>query len=235
MSDPNEYNNYDELIEKEKALRLTWKKLDNTTMTGGSQSQSQSQSQLQLHPQTNEIMKKYLNGPERILCFMNNNRYKIITGMDLNSDATILINMFADKGIKIEMTYDNPNIPVDMRLRKITLRQVIKDKKYIFCDIYNCASYGLIPLRDENEVCNIVKMRILLIDYWIMLIMFHMGVIVSEFAIEMCNNFRKEYMSMETDKCTLKVIGKIESYDIYIKRKYRDKFVAPYIPCMASN
>lgn len=229
LSDPTFESQWEDLKEEEKIYREEWK-AQEIKLTGGDDDESvYGGSNNGTVADYESILKKYLSGPERI-CVESGQRYKIMTALDLNAEVTLLTELFASKNIKIESTYDHPNIPVDMRFRKVTLRHVTRDRRIVVCDIYNCASYGLIPYYENGEVCNIVRMRIYLVDYWIMIIMLRMEMIQESFAMNMCARFKKLYLESNVDDMTLNVIGRIESYDMYLKKKFKNKIVLPYIP-----
>lgn len=237
LSDPTYVDDWDELAKKENEYRNIWKntKLEITSLDADNDQSVVEKIEGGADTNFIQIFTTFLKGGERALISdLGASRIKIVTGLDLNAEAKLLSELLESKGHKIEMTYDHPNIPVDPRLRKVTLRYLKNDKRIPFCDIYNCANYSLIGCNNEKNILvakNLTKLRILIVDYWIAVILYRMNMIQENFAKILCENFKREYFETSLDNFESDTyIGKLYDYNLYLKRSFKDKFIAPYIP-----
>lgn len=232
LGDPTNAEKWPQLIEEEKQLRRQWQ------LTASSKDASDDVDGGRDDTFVEKLVERFLQGGERLLVHYDNYRYKLVTGMNLNEEAQRMKDIFAaEGGAQLDMTYDSPNIPIDIRLRKVTFSY----KSNKFCDLYNCASYGLIPyVEDKRELggriaTSITRMRLLVTDYWIMILIHRMGKADANLMNAVCARIKKAYMTCEIGEYPLTVIGKLYPYDLWLKREHANEFVPPFIPAVGER
>lgn len=223
LQNPTYESEWPQLIKDEQLLRAKWKddRIKVKDVNGGYENDTYKK----VHK---IIFSEFLNGAGRVVVNNNNSeRIQIICVNNLNDEVKIISDLLVQHlNVQIETTYNDPKIPIDPRLRKITL-YLTKPKRIPFCDLFNMAQYEIVPyIPNDNGICigtDIVTMRIFLIDYWIMTILFHMDVIKESYALSVCANLKNKYMKLNSDQqYPLTVIGQYENYALYIKRVSRN-------------
>lgn len=234
---------------REKFIKNTKEKFN--TMLGGGEHR----------PPTNllidAIRTKYITGPGRVLigpaaveCLTSGNlsnqrKFDVITSSSLETDIQEINALAKRVGAEISWKIDDPRLPSEPRLRRMTVHVTSRDRKDLVLNIYNSAAYDTIPYTEVGNICcgtPFVIMLYILIDIWIILTIHSMSVITTDYAksilTKQLNTYEliSEYYDQvlgSIDKIFPKTfIGRIENFELSLKRSAvkSGKVYFPYIP-----
>lgn len=175
------------------------------------------------------ILIDFLKMPERMCVCTNVRKWQLITAIDINQETQYLLKMCADKGIKLSYGFNDPKIPIDLRLRKIIF---YLDSSPVF-ELFNLASYNIVPYNISNGIrvgTNRVIMKFKLIDYWTISILLKRDAISMTQGKAIRERLKAEYMKLTADAYPKTVIGIYENYNLYLKRHFDTKKMYPYYP-----
>lgn len=222
---------------------------------------------------SNELLHKFTNGPGRMLTgpiainiYRGNKpfgRLQIITSNELEQEEKEISELAVKHNINVYFTINDPKLPTDVRLRRMTV--YINDSvngtitKEPICDIFNVASYEVVPfvlnsqLHPPNKLPATLKigspfvlMRFRLVDAWIMQILVRMDAVKASYAKGVINMIMMDYAEIsnycEKNKHKMEIIlpinylGIYEEIDLALKRAAFSgtKFISPpYMPAAA--
>jgi len=189
-------------------------------------------------------------------------RLQVISNRSLESEAMAVAALAKRAGVLTEWKIEDPKIPTNYRLRRVTVYAVGK-KRYPIIDIYNAAAFDLIPYtmkRDHGAPANIklgtpfVIMRYRLIDMWTIQLLGQMGVIdtsyVKRLLFEIIDGYEAiaDYYEMKLTEARLKpeltaaavlpisaYEGQLELPELALKRTSSKRFYHQYFPAQAQT
>jgi hypothetical protein len=100
---------------------------------------------------------KYAAGPSRVLIgpaaialltgksVVGEERLQVITAGRLDGDAQEIVALAKAAGIEVAWKIDDPKIPTDPRLRRMTVHAVLGRRREPILDVYNSAAFDLVP------------------------------------------------------------------------------------------
>lgn len=163
-----------------------------------------------------KILELYVPGPGRVLIGenaidlfrnqqINSDRIQVITTSALDNEAQEITIIAKKIGAEITWRIDEPNIPTEHRLRRLTVHCVTKGRRDIIIDVYNSASFELIPFIIHSLVIPSIRtvtikigtpfviMRYRLIDIWSIQILVQLGAIDLRSAKSILNSIIYDY------------------------------------------
>ena len=220
--------------------------IDDVSITIGGMSQSN-------FDIVKDIIIKYLSSSERILVGQlaiygmnkNSKRIQVVSCEPLEKDIELIKSLGLQHDIVFQELFDNPKIPIDPKLRKVTLSIITKDRREPVIDIYNCGAYELLSYDLDEDLSikfgskfTIAKFR--LVDLWIIKLILEMEKISREFANSIINEIIIDYKYLFSSYAIsadiykdIKFCGHLEDREISLKRLMSDKKYPYYYP--ASN
>jgi len=100
---------------------------------------------------------KYAAGPSRVLIgpaaialltgksVVGEERLQVITAGRLDGDAQEIVELAKAAGVEVAWKIDDPKIPTDPRLRRMTVHAVLGRRREPILDVYNSAAFDLVP------------------------------------------------------------------------------------------
>jgi hypothetical protein len=100
---------------------------------------------------------KYAAGPSRVLIgpaaialltgksVVGEDRLQVITAGRLDGDAQEIVALAKAAGVEVAWKIDDPKIPTDPRLRRMTVHAVLGSRREPILDVYNSAAFDLVP------------------------------------------------------------------------------------------
>lgn len=100
---------------------------------------------------------KYAAGPSRVLIgpaaialltgksVAGEERLQVITAGRLDGDAQEIVALAKAAGVEVAWKIDDPKIPTDPRLRRMTVHAVLGRRREPLLDVYNSAAFDLVP------------------------------------------------------------------------------------------
>jgi hypothetical protein len=132
----------------------------------------------------------------------------------------------------LQTNIDDPGIPVDTRLRRLTVFSADREP---LAYVYNAATYDLIPYSAKSGgrvVSTYVRARFLLVEIWTALLLYHKGVLKGQTVAKMSDTLVKQFTDLFAKPVDVGVnyMGELEDEVIAIKRasKVADKPYYPY-------
>jgi hypothetical protein len=143
-------------------------------------------------------------------------RLQVVTAGRLEDDAQEIAALAEADGLEILWKIDDPKIPTDLRLRRMTVHAVAGGRREPVLDVYNSAAFDLVPYvllgpatggrKSERKSWHSYKkvggpappaglkigtpfviMRYKLIDMWTMQVLMNMGIVSADFAKSVLN------------------------------------------------
>lgn len=120
-----------------------------------------------VHPGVDKIRKKiidYVQDKEGILVQTPPMRLQVILDLPFEQIKKDLAKI---SNIKIEFTTDYLNVPTDRNFHKLTAHAVLSEHMRVpLVDVFNLATYELVPYTDNHRATIYLKLRCKLIDLW---------------------------------------------------------------------
>lgn len=120
-------------------------------------------------------------------------RLQIISSNDIKEDKKRVIDMVKDLGCTCYGVINNPNVPTDSNMRRLTFYIDRKDgKREILMDIFNVCRYQLIPhINKIGTVFTIMKFT--LVDIWTIQFLFRLNPASKKFTIQLIDQLINNY------------------------------------------
>jgi hypothetical protein len=157
LCNPAKAANWGELLETEAGLRVLFgqeirAKIEAAvTRVGGAARLPAAK------PLYRTLRDKYAAGPSRVLIgpaaialltgksVAGEERLQVITAGRLDGDAQEIVALAKAAGIEVAWKIDDPKIPTDPRLRRMTIHAVLGRRREPLLDVYNSAAFDLVP------------------------------------------------------------------------------------------
>jgi hypothetical protein len=181
------------------------------------------------------------------------NRLQVVTTYKLCDEDIVLKRILNKLNYNVQTTINEPRVPTDTRLRRLTGYIIRPDKRREpFIDIYNTASYELVPapiIKSIRIGTLYVQARFLLIDFWTLQLLLRMQAIDANYTEHVLRMLVRSYkiLCKQIDKTQQKdlfpflsqnYIGQYEDSELAIKRetygqqKERRIFYPIYFPAV---
>jgi hypothetical protein len=172
------------------------------------------------------LCNRYATGPGRVVIgpvavsimtdslLTHGARLQVIAVSSLESEARDIEAVAKQVGVEVQWTVNNPNIPTDPRLRRMTVSVITAGHREPILDVYNVGSFEIVPYVLVKEVVRggrkplkpsiepsgdlkigtpFVIMRFRLADIWTMQVLMRMKVVSASFANNMMRQMLREY------------------------------------------
>jgi hypothetical protein len=202
-----------------------------------------------------KLISEYASKPGRVI-IGDPSRPQIISMYKLEEEEEAIKKIFTEA--RIESTLNDPKVPTDQRIRKMTLYKIGGRIRHPFVDIYNTAGYSLVSFTKESRHDEIIRVGTIfviakhyLVDLWILKLLFKINQIGEEFYNRISggiiNNFISLFRPFDDSKIKTdeifpispdNYIGHYEDPDIAIKRQIQREFLEsgkiypPYYPAL---
>lgn len=107
----------------------------------------------------------------------NRNRLQLITSLNIYEEKEIIQQFCDSNGLKIKIRINNPLLPTNPELRRLTIYFNNDDQSYLIVDMYNTGSYELVPTNQVNTLDGsfligtpFVQARFLLVEIWVLML-----------------------------------------------------------------
>jgi hypothetical protein len=186
-------------------------------------------------------------------------RIQVVAVAPLRAEAAAVARIAAAHGAEVQWTENDPRIPTDPRLRRMTLYLQRRDgRREPFMDVYNAAAHELVPYfeaRFETDVglkvgTPFAVMRFRLADMWAMQVLMQMRAVSPEFGrstlLEMLGSFEAVAAHYDSEARVTKnaprllpvsdYIGRYEDPVLALRRAAQEKdarYPPPYLPAAA--
>ena len=126
-------------------------------------------------------------------------RIQIVTANRLKDEEAVVGRIARRLGFRTQSTTNDPKIPTDSRLRRMTIYRVQSGARRVpFLDIYNSGEYEILPTTEPTHAgvragTFFVRLRYLLVDIWTMLLIHMMKMVDSRYARDVVEKFVKEF------------------------------------------
>ena len=185
------------------------------------------------------ILKKYIDGQNRLQAIVIGKFENEIA--DLEAIASRI-------NIPITTKIDDPRLPIESRLRRMT---IYYDGKDAIMDIFNSATFEAIPYTKIGNFkvgIPFVIMRFKLIDMWTMQLLISLNFVEEKIGEVILRGLNKHYMIISSElhklpevyKIPELFLGRIENADLKIKREIiasknkNTRFYPPFYPAAAA-
>lgn len=210
---------------------------------------------------------KYIPGPGRVLIgpaaiarltekksALCGGRLQVITAGRLEGDAQEITALAKSAGAEVSWKINDPKIPMEHRIRRMTIYTVNAGRRDPILDIYNSACFDLVPYVASPGTgikvgTPFVLMRYRLIDLWTIQFLVRMGAVHENFAQMQITEIWSSYTAVAAHyesvakSCSPEAaadqlmplaayIGRLEEPGIALKRAAQasGKFYPPYFP-----
>ena len=126
-------------------------------------------------------------------------RLQLVTANRLEDEEAAVKRVARRLGLTVETTTNDPKIPTDTRLRRMTMYRIQKGaRRAAFLDVYNTGEYEVVPAAPPTSAgarvgTFFVRLRYLLVDIWTMLLIHEMKMADGRFTRTVLNRFIAEF------------------------------------------
>ena len=103
-----------------------------------------------------DLYGKFVAGPDRVLIGRGalaiaaredprDERIQVISVSPLEAEARAVASLGKERGFEVQWTVNDPKVPTDPRLRRLTLYLVAEGRREPIMDVFNAAEYELVP------------------------------------------------------------------------------------------
>ncbi len=101
----------------------------------------------------------------------DNERLQLVTSAPLTTEAKLLVGLGRKIGVRVEAAVNDPGVPTQMRLRRLTVYRLQKGgRRSPVADVFNLGEYEVVPTTQDSgglrTVTLPVTLRIRLVDLW---------------------------------------------------------------------
>lgn len=221
LCDPSQAVDWADLIRDEKRLRqklLGEMKRKIGEAVGGRERGPKSPARTAYADFRAAVINQFARGTGRVLvgrasfdpvaATRSNVRIQIVTANRLSEEAGDLTRLASTHSVKIETKINDPKVPIDPKLLRLTGHVKLDDgKSEAFIDIFNTGYYELVPWVDKAGFrvgTEFVLMRFRLVDLWTVQLLIQMKKITTGFARNVLFEALRDYerVSESLDRIT---------------------------------
>jgi hypothetical protein len=161
-------------------------------------------------------------------------RLQVVSAEPLEREAAAAAAIAARLGYETAWRIDDPQLPTEPRLRRMTLHVVLdRNRREAVLDVYNAAAFELIPYRMVNGLrvgTVFVLMRFRLIDMWTLLLLIQMRAIDLGFGKQLLRGHLDGYRRLVKDyEATLRLEASEAVAQLMPAAAYSGRFEDPEI------
>ena len=213
LCDPAQADDWADLIRDEKQLRdlfLRGIKAKIKEATGGRAESPAPKADAEFW---HAMLEKFVRGTGRVvignaasnpaMIAQGHHRVQLVTANRLKEEAEDLQRLAATHSIKISTAINDPSVPIDPRLQRLTGYVLTGDgKREAFINIFGAGQYELIPWVEKAGVrvgTPIVVMRFRLVDIWTIQLLLHIKSITAGYARSVMYDALRDYEKAAED------------------------------------
>jgi hypothetical protein len=230
LCDPSKASQWEALLHTERALRemLKFRKSENYTRKKDT-------------PFKKMLRSRFLDDPSRVV-LKAQDKLQVITMNDLEDEERDIAVIAKSAQTVISCRIEKPMTVYDSRLRRMTVFHVSGAHREPIIDIYNTASFNLVPYYNTSADSKSIKMatkfaklRHKLVDIWIIRLMIQMKVINESFSDSILFAMESEFWEISEEKTIMfpeTFLGRYEDITTALKKAVANdtKKYPPYMP-----
>jgi hypothetical protein len=149
-------------------------------------------------------------GLEKSTKFMSGKRLQIITSNSIKDEQIYIKKLIDDLGCQSHSGINNPNIPMDNELRRMTFYIERKQgRRESIIDVYNAGSYSLIPHINNIGTLPVI-MKFILVDFWTIQLLYRMETTSKGYTIKLLTNLYDTFKHASVKYTKLFELGKFD-------------------------
>lgn len=197
LTNPDMIDDWPRLLEVERKLReLFIHEIDEklSAVVGGSDDEVPQPPDMTLKELNKILLEKFVPDKRHVMLYPRDIcRIQLISSRDLDEEAEKVKSIAAEFGLNIQLHISDPKLPIDHKLRRMTLNIIrANGKKEPFMDIYNAADYQLIP-HTKEIAAPFISMKFILVEIWIMQLLLRMNMTGAEYVNKITQKLMKKF------------------------------------------